>query len=783
MARKMSIKKKIQLFILTSTLIIFAATIGFISSQGQQRAKREAKRLADTYLKVASSTMEQYLNQYAATVKSLQQTFVTFEAIPSASRREVLSEFMQKQLNENEDILSFWTTWEPNALDKNDRNFRNLAGSTIIGNFAPMYFKQNGQLKLDRSIETDSLKIFSGNHYLQPKQTRRPLIMEPYYYSYTDSEADLLLETSFVYPLIADGNFLGVLGADIHLEQFQPVIDKIRPNQASIPFLISNQGNYITHLTPKYVGKNILDLFPEQAKTHDIIAKIKKGAAFSYTFEDENGQSYYTSYAPVHINDMANTWSVGIAVPLDIMIQDARKTFWWSILAGLAGLILLSIIISIITNNITSPIKKVTNFLSQLGEGHIDSSMKLSVKTGDEIEQMANALNRSVEGLVAKSSFAKDIGNGILTSELNLLSKEDELGKSLLEMRANLQQAEKANEARIEEDKKRQWANEGMAQIGSVLRENHDNLKDLSFHVVQFLVNYLDANQGGIFLNTAHHDDDKPAYSLQAAYAYNRRKHQKKTFAQGEGLVGTCAIEKKYIHITEIPDNYIKITSGLGDANPSSLLLIPLIQEEIVVGVMEFASFHKFAPHQIEFMEKIGETIAATITAERINEKTANLLEQSQQQAEELAAQEEEMRQNMEELQATQEEAARKGAEMEGFISALNNTSYIAEYDTHGAIIDINESYLRFLGITRDQALGTHHTYGLSLSSQQKEQYEEFWQQLRKGKIQKQKTELKHKGVEYIFLESYTPVYNQYGDVAKILKIAYDITPYASKNN
>jgi len=109
----------------------------------------------------------------------------------------------------------------------------------------------------------------------------------------------------------------------------------------------------------------------------------------------------------------------------------------------------------------------------------------------------------------------------------------------------------------------------------------------------------------------------------------------------------------------EVPENYVHVTSGLGESNPRSILLVPAILNDEVYAVIELVSFNKFATYQIEFVEKIGENIASTLSNAKVGNRTNKLLEQSKQQSEELAAQEEEMRQNLEELQATQEEVER----------------------------------------------------------------------------------------------------------------------------
>ena len=137
----------------------------------------------------------------------------------------------------------------------------------------------------------------------------------------------------------------------------------------------------------------------------------------------------------------------------------------------------------------------------------------------------------------------------------------------------------------------------------------------------------------------------------------------------GEGLLGQCFLEKEQVYMTKVPDDYTHITSGLGGATPGSVLLMPLLTNETIVGVMELASFKPFTPAQIEFIKTAAENIAASIVSSRTTERVKRLLQESQQQAEEMKAQEEEMRQNMEELQATQEEMSRKNADVEKLLA------------------------------------------------------------------------------------------------------------------
>lgn len=777
---KLKIKHKIQFFILLTTLVIYVLAIGYISINSKRMAFNDAVTISDNYVKGAANEVRIYLEKYLTTVRDLESTFKVYQDISEENRREVIGNIMVRTLKANPDFLAVWSTWEPLSMDNLDNLYKNKKGSSVLGNFGHLYYKDHGVIKFDESIESNAVSVYSGDYYQKPKTTRKEVILDPYYYSYTKNTSEEIHETSIIVPIINNNEFLGVVGADIQLSQFQNIINNVKPFENSIAFLMANNGTYVANPNPEFVGKTVGEVFPEEDREHKVMEHIADGEFLSYTVLGLSGDMYYVVYAPIEIGNTGTPWSIGIAVPIDQVMSKARRNFRISILVGIVGLLILSLVIYTISNNITNPILMITDFLKKLAEGHIGNEMKIDIKTGDEIEEMGNALNKSIDGLMTKTAFAQDIGEGNYDQSIELLSQKDVLGKSLIEMRDKLKKAREEETIRKQEDKKRTWINEGLALFGDVLRQNHENLEELAFHVVQNLINYLKANQGGLFLKN-NDDKDHIFFELLATYAFDRRKYNTKIIEPGEGLVGMCAMEKETVYMTEVPDNYIRITSGLGGANPNSLLIVPLKIEEEVLGVLEIASFNTFEDYEIEFVEKIAQNIASTLSNVKVSEHTSQLLEKTQQQAEEMAAQEEEMRQNMEELQATQEEAARKSAEMEGFINALNSTSYIAEYDLTGKIIFVNDAYLNLFGITKEEAIGKHHSDNIDFTEEQKSQYNQFWNDLKKGIVKKEKTQVTIKGNTYLFMESYTPIYNEEGDIYKILKIANDISEYIEK--
>jgi hypothetical protein len=261
------------------------------------------------------------------------------------------------------------------------------------------------------------------------------------------------------------------------------------------------------------------------------------------------------------------------------------------------------------------------------------------------------------------ASFAKKIGEGDYTSPFELGSGNDALGESLLLMRENLI-------LNTRKESEQSWIAAGKEQISNVLRI-HNKIDVLAYETLVSLTRYINAVQGAFYL----FDEDREVLINIGTYAYNRKKYVNQEFKVGEGLIGECAYEMDLIYRTEIPDEYVTITSGiLGDKRPKSILIVPLVSDEKLQGVLEFAFLLDELPTlTLHFMKELGEIIARTIFNLRVNEKTERLLEESRQMTGELQENEEQLRQSAEEMRATQEELQRSNEKLEGQITEVEN--------------------------------------------------------------------------------------------------------------
>lgn len=418
-------------------------------------------------------------------------------------------------------------------------------------------------------------------------------------------------------------------------------------------------------------------------------------------------------------------------------------------------------------------ISKLRQAAQEVAAGNLDAEIDDS--TSGEFGQIWESFGQVISTFKTAVRFIERIGRGDLDVEYELKSEDDDFGRSLVQMKAAMIAASEEEKHRKIEDDIRSWTTHGIAKFGELLRQNSTNLDELSYSVISELIEYVGANQGGVFILEEEEVDGK-YFMLSASYAYNRRKYLQKKIAWGDTLVGRCALEKKTLYIKEVPEDYLEISSGLGNYRPASLLLCPLKYNDEIYGVIELASFSELLPHHISFVEKISESIASTISSVRINSRTSKLLEESKEQAELLSQQEEEMRQNMEEMQATQEEASIRTGQLEGIIHAIDNTLGTFELDLDGKFINANSNYIRTLRTEIDTLLIQHHRDVIAQFAENINDYDDFFQDLVEGGTVKRVFQYQLDSDTIYLQESFTPIYDIYDSVSKIIVFTTNVT-------
>lgn len=452
---------------------------------------------------------------------------------------------------------------------------------------------------------------------------------------------------------------------------------------------------------PNIMGDTILvDVDFESWLNSQVTASIPQG--------NPNAELYASSLEPLTLSLESNVKTLKESLTKQTLstgeeINDSIARFNFIEL----GLVLLSIIIAILlyrfmVMKIMNSVDILKSQVITLGEGNLPEKR---YHTKDELNIVLKEINVLTDNLKNVREFALEVGKGSFDNDISVFNNQGDIGSSLAEMRDSLKQV--SDEAVI-----RNWTNKGFAEFGDILRQYSNDLDALCDHVTTYMVKYLEANQGSLFI-VNQTPDDKTILELVATYAYDRKKFVEKTLEPGQGLVGQSYLERESIYLKEIPKNYITITSGLGKSTPSTIFIVPLKLNDEIFGVLEIGSFHELKEHERDFVERISENIASSISTVKTNENTKRLLEESQQMTEEMRAQEEEMRQNMEELQATQEEMERSTREQtekaERMRSLLNlSTNAIISSTADGTIETFNHAAERIFGYSADDIIGSN---------------------------------------------------------------------------
>jgi PAS domain S-box-containing protein len=364
---------------------------------------------------------------------------------------------------------------------------------------------------------------------------------------------------------------------------------------------------------------------------------------------------------------------------------------------------------------------------------------------------------------------------GDLNSPVELILTEQSLSDTLNKLKETLTRNREIERQRRLDDRQRNWISEGLAEFGDILRKHSMELDIMTYALISGLVRYLEANQGAIFL--ARESGGERFLEMAACHAYGRKKYPDKRVAWGDGLIGAAALERKGYYTDKIKDGYLTITSGLGKANPSYLLIEPLVWNDKVFGVIEMASFNRFEEYKIHFVQRIAENIATTINTMESNLRTEQLLKETRAQADRMVLQDEQMRQNMEALKRAQEEGAKQAETFIGFTNTVNHTLMRAEYNTDGNLLYANTRFLKKLGYSGNREVEGKHI-SMFINEKDREWFDSIWTRLSRGGrhfegYMKHETKM---GQDLWTMATYTCERRDDGSVEKILFLAIDST-------
>ncbi|MCK5829751.1 MAG: response regulator [Methylococcales bacterium] len=321
-------------------------------------------------------------------------------------------------------------------------------------------------------------------------------------------------------------------------------------------------------------------------------------------------------------------------------------------------------------NNITLTLSDVSERLKQLSLGKM-SEGKINYNAYDEVTEIVNSEEELQSAMRLTIAHAESIAKGALSeATLPPSLRKTGLGEALEKMTLSLRIA-------TEEANLQNWFQKGQAELSDCI-QGELTVDKIAKNSLFFICKYIEAQIGAAYIL-----DRKGILHLCASYAFEDTSHINKRIKVGQGIVGQAALEKKMIRFTNVPEDYIQITSGLGKQKPQTIIVFPLINNNRVIAVIEVGSLGGFSEIQQNYLKAISSTIAISILTAENRTHTKALLQQTQQQTSELEAQKTELQRRNDEIANSAFDMEKQKKEIEEKNIILESTKKQIEYKAH----------------------------------------------------------------------------------------------------
>ena len=402
--RSLIFRTAFLLSIIVATISISA--VSFLLYQFLNEEKQLTKSFAVAETKSHANNIETLFAR-AETIADTFGEYMLFAKEHDLTREQIL-EHMHDFLDHNKQLLGIYTLWEPNAFDGKDAMYVNKEGHDATGRFVPYVVRRDGAIIVEASRDYD--KEGPGNYYLTPKNTKKPLLLEPYTYEVNGKN---VLLTSLILPLIdpKTNQFLGVVGIDFEVSFLQQLISKEKPLGGYLDFIDGNGTIIASGLDEKLTGQTItLD------KEKTVLQRIANYEHFSDEIYSKLVQDdVLRAFAPIELPRFEKAWALVLSVPSHVVFKHVRTLAIGGIVGIIVIVLLLTVFITVTLHRILLPVRHTALAAQQIAEGNLNVHIQ-SLPYADEV----GALTKSMETMV--NQLREQIGT--LSDESNQLSNE-----------------------------------------------------------------------------------------------------------------------------------------------------------------------------------------------------------------------------------------------------------------------------------------------------------------------------------------------------------------------
>lgn len=418
------LRTKILMLILLPTLLIFTGLILYVSTTVKKGVEDTANEILYSHGDHLSGHLEIELGQTLTAVKTVSlslQGFIERNITPS---REDANIMLQEILESDNSALSAWMYWDKNTFDGDDENYINSEGHDATGQFIPAWSKTDDNRYIVEPVKGYNEEGSFKTNLESVLNNGKPEIWEPFYY---EIAGETQLITSIVYPVIIDGNVVGVTGVNMTLEKIDEFIRSFAFYDTGFAGLITANGNVLSHQNEELIGANYYEApaMIEHPLKDEVIIKILQSESILIEGDsDFSNDKVYRLFTPLQIDEIVYPWATFIAVPVTEALSVSDSLISVIYISAIIVIVALTVIILAVTRNIVGPIEAAVKYGEQMAEGNFTSNLDGKfLNRKDELGNLARIFN------TITNNMRQLIGNIQLNSK-ELLNSADTVNKS-----------------------------------------------------------------------------------------------------------------------------------------------------------------------------------------------------------------------------------------------------------------------------------------------------------------------------------------------------------------
>ncbi|BAB07622.1 methyl-accepting chemotaxis protein [Halalkalibacterium halodurans] len=676
----MTLRTKMLVLILGSVFIIFGAVSAYSMYKTNQISVHMTSELMESENDRLALEVQLEVELALDSARALAHGLQGLKENDTASRDEV-NAMLTAVLRENPTFIGTWTIWEPDAFDGKDEEFAGTDLHDATGRYIPYFYRgDNGQVLSEPSRDYDVPG--DGDYYLVPKEAGKEVVLEPYLY---EMNGELIMFLSVAVPVIDSGETVGVVGIDLSLDYIQDFINDYTFFDTGYGLLISNEGQVVSHPQAENVGGDISTLLPA-SMVQRVMERLKQGEDASFTVD-----SLIYDMSPVRLGQTDTPWSVMVIVPQKEVMAESRHLLFLLIGAVSAGLILITIIIVLIANNIIKPIKATIDVGNHLAQGDFTKDIpEAYLQRPDEVGDIARSFNSMKQSLSAmihnvlkhaeqaaaasqelatSAEETKQTSNQIAVT-INEIAEgatgQSEHAASILErMKTTVLEAQKGQQASIHALELANQSNQSALKGEQVTRTTVEHLQEVNAQVrtsVESVKSLGERSEeiGSIVTDISSIADQTNLLALNAAIEAARAGEHGKGFA-----VVAEEVRKLAAQSAESAD---KITQLVGGIQGETKEIVQLIEQNLVS-----------VQRQMEYIQEVGrslrEIVHHTEGTKEQSQDMNSVLTQVLNHAETVLSSIEEISSIIEQSAASAEEVAAGAEEQSATVEEITNSS------------------------------------------------------------------------------------------------------------